>query len=541
MSFIKRFRLIELGLIMTILTGSDKSTLFTNVNIYSYPEADALLVKNGKIEEIGKFGDLSGDQIIDLNNGYLYPGFTDGHMHLLGYGYALENLDLTGTESKNQILKIISETASKLSAGAWIVGRGWDQNDWDIKLFPDKNDLDLAAPHNPVVLSRIDGHAVWVNSQVLMLAGITSQTPSPSGGKIHHNKYGEPTGILVDNAQDLLRELKPSPTRADKRRLILRAQDKLNSFGLTSIHDAGTDAETIEILDELYQSGLLTMRINCILNDSPDDYESFLENGPKTGNPYYQVRALKLYLDGALGSRGAALLEPYTDDPENTGLILTDSAQVAKTVKLFNERGFQVAIHCIGDRANRIALDIFEKTGRIDYRNRIEHAQIIHEQDIARFSKLGVLPCIQATHCTSDMYWAETRLGPDRLKGAYPWQSLISSGSILPGGSDAPVESPAPLFGIFAALTRRDSAGWPAGGWQSQERLSLNQAIKMVTEWPAFASFEENIKGRLSPGYYADFTVLDDALDEVNPDNILNINIKFTIVNGEIVFNGEKE
>ncbi len=526
---------------MTVITGTEKSTLFSNVNIYHYPDADAILVKNGIIQAIGKSNELRADQIIDLKSGYLYPGFTDGHMHLLGYGQALENLDLTGTTSKNQILNIISETAAELPPQAWIIGRGWDQNDWTDKSFPDKNDLDTAAPDNPVILRRIDGHAVWVNSKVLDMGGITSQTKDPQGGKIYRDKSGIPTGILVDNALALVAGLIPESTRADKRRRILKAQAKLNSYGLTSIHDAGTSAETIDILDELQRADKLTLRINCLLNNNPADYESYLEKGPKIDNSYYQVRGVKLYLDGALGSRGAALLEPYSDDPENLGLILTDSAKVAESVKLFNKHGFQAAIHCIGDRANRIALDIFENEGKNSSRNRIEHAQIVHEQDMGRFSQLGVLPCIQATHCTSDMYWAEDRLGHSRLNEAYPWQSLIEAGSILPGGSDAPVESPSPLKGIYAALTRQDAAGWPRGGWQSRDRMSLDQALKMVTEWPAFASFEENIKGKISTGYYADFTVLDQPIDETKPADILTINIKFTVVGGKLVYNSEKE
>lgn len=525
---------------MTVITGAEKSTLFSNVNIYNHPGADALLVKNGIIQAIGKSNELRADQIIDLKSGYLYPGFIDGHMHLLGYGQALENLDLTGTESKDQILNIITETAAELQQGDWIIGRGWDQNDWTGKSFPDKFDLDSAAPHNPVILQRIDGHAAWVNSRVLELAEITSRTEDPRGGKIYRNKSGVPTGILVDNALDLVTSLIPETTREDKRRRILKAQARLNSYGLTSIHDAGTSAETIDILDELQKAGKLTLRINCLLNDNPGDYKSFLEKGPIIDNSYFQVRGVKLYLDGALGSRGAALLEPYNDDPDNLGLILTDSARVAESVKLFNKHGFQAAIHCIGDRANRIALDIFENEGKNNFRNRIEHAQIIHAQDISRFSQLGVLPCIQATHCTSDMYWVENRLGHSRLKEAYPWQSLIEAGAILPGGSDAPVELPAPLLGVYAALTRQDAAGWPEGGWQPRERMTLDQALKMITEWPAFASFEEDIKGKISTGYYADFTVLDQPIDGTRPDNILNINIKYTIVGGILVYNSEK-
>lgn len=516
-------------------TGSE-TILYSNIHIYNHPEADAILVKDGKIQSIGLSVELKGNQTIDLKEGYVYPGFTDAHMHLVGYGWSKEKLDLVGTESPQQILDIVRNAASKLPDEAWIQGRGWDQNDWSIKKFPTKGMLDEVAPNHPVILRRIDGHAVWTNSQVIEAAGITAETPDPDGGKIIRDEEGNPTGVFVDRAIRLVSSFIPKASKADKRRQILTAQKHLNAVGLTSIHDAGTDLETTEILEELSSKGELTIRIYAMLNDNPDDYGPFLKSGPKIDNPFYKIRCIKLYMDGALGSRGAALIEPYADEPENRGLVLTDSTELARLVTMFNSKGFQVGVHCIGDRANRIMLDIYEKMGAPDQRNRIEHAQIIHPDDIPRFAALDVLPSMQATHCTSDMYWADERLGPARLQGAYPWQSLIKAGSVIPGGSDAPVELPDPLPGIYAAITRQDAQGWPEGGWIPEERLTLDQAIKMVSEWAAFASFEENVKGKIEPGYYADFTVLDRPLNEDEPLNILRTKIKFTIVGGKVVY-----
>lgn len=526
---------------MTILISSTfaqpaNTTLFTNVHIYGQPTANAILVEAGKIVQVGKQDDFTDRSTVDLQGGYLYPGFTDAHMHLAGYSRSLEILDLVGTENKTAILEPVHQAAARQPVGTWILGRGWDQNDWPLIAFPTKADLDSVAPRHYVVLKRIDGHAIWVNSRVLEKANITAATKDPKGGKILRDQAGAPTGILIDNAVNLVNTFIPKPSKADKRQAILKAQNQLNAYGLTAIHDAGTDLETISIIDELAREGLLTLRVYSMLDNDPEVYESYLRAGPSIDNPFYQVRSVKLYLDGALGSRGAALLEPYSDDPGNRGLILTDSAKVAQLVKRVNLAGFQVAIHCIGDRANRLALNIYEAVGLPGRRNRIEHAQIISPRDIPRFSQLGVIPAMQATHCTSDMYWADERLGKKRLAGAYAWQALIKAGSIIPGGSDAPVEVPDPLAGIYAAITRQDQKGWPPGGWFPNERLTLDQAIKMVSEWPAYAAFQEQVTGQLKPGYYADFTVLDRPLKGDRPDEILNTSVLFTIVNGQIVY-----
>jgi len=513
-----------------------QTTLFTNAHIYQHPGVDAILCAEGKIISVGKAADFTADEVIDLQGGYVYPGFTDSHMHLLGLGQALETLDLVGTNSAQEVVKKVQDKLPETQPGEWITGRGWDQNDWLDTHFSTKELLDGVAPQNPVYLRRIDGHAAWVNSRLLELAGIDSHTPDPPGGKIVRNEQGEPTGILIDNAVDLIEKKLPPPKAKERKRQILKAIHLLNSLGLTTIHDAGMALETIKTLKDLLAEGQLTVRIYAMLSDTPQNTDPYLVSGPDTTNPYLIIRAVKLYLDGALGSRGASLFQPYSDDPGNRGLILTDSAVVAQKVKNYNQAGFQVAIHCIGDRANRMALDIYETNGLRSQRNRIEHAQIIHPTDIPRFAALNVIPAMQATHCTSDMYWVDERLGPERLIEAYPWQSLINSGAIIPNGSDAPVESPDPLAGLYAAITRQDQKGWPPGGWRPEERLTITTAIQSFTEWPAYTSFEEKHKGKIAPRYYADFTVTNKDLLTVTPEKILSTDVTFTIVNGVVVY-----
>jgi hypothetical protein len=397
--------------------------------------------------------------------------------------------------------------------------------------------LDAVSPKSPVYLKRIDGHAAWVNSRALTIANITKKTQDPDGGKILRDNYGAPTGILIDSAMELVRQFIPKYSKADKKRMVLKAVSQLNSLGITFVHDAGTDLETIEILKNLISEKQLNICIYAMLTNNLEVYDNYLKSGPFFDNKgYLTVRTIKLFLDGALGSRGAALLHPYYDNPENMGLILLDIQKTIDKVKKFNSAGFQVSIHCIGDRANRIGLNILETAGERKLRNRIEHAQIIHPNDIKRFADIGVIPSMQAIHCTSDMHWINKRLGADRLNEVCNWQSLIKTGTIIAGGSDAPVESPDPLSGVYAAVTRKDKAGEPAGGWQGHERLTREQALLMYTQWPAYASFLENKTGKIKLGFQANFTVLSKNLMSVLPEDILKTKVLFTIVNGKVVY-----
>ena len=530
-ALVKQFSIVFSVIFMTSC-DQPKVTVFNNCFIPSFPEANSIACTDGKITSIGK--DLPGDIIIDLEKGVVYPGFMDSHLHLLWYGKAMEILDLVGTKSVAEITSIVAKEYD--GSERWIMGRGWDQNDWEIIQYPNKESLDRVAENQPVYLHRIDGHAIWVNSNVLSICGIDRNTEDPIGGKILRDNSGNPTGVFIDNAIDLIKKFIPDNGKNDKRRQIINAVRKLNEFGLTAVHDAGTDIETVNILKELIAQEQLTIRVNVMLNNNSVDYQEFLSEGPDITDKFLSVRTVKIFFDGSMGSRGAALLEPYADDPKNIGLNLTDEKKITEKVSQFNAAGFQVAIHCIGDRANRLALDIFERTGSQNSRNRIEHAQIIHSDDLPRFFDLGIIPSMQATHCTSDMYWIDERLGEERLHEAYPWQSLLQTGSIISGGSDAPVEIPSPLLGLHAAVTRQDTSGWPTGGWQSNERMTLDQALASITSWAAYSMFAESYLGKIAPGYMADFTVLSKDLSTIDPAKISSVKVHFTIVNGKVVY-----
>jgi len=523
-------------LFIMVSCNHPKITVLSNCAVPSHPGANSISFSEGEIIDIGN--NLPGDIIINLNGGFVYPGFSDSHMHLVGYGKSLEKLDLVGTNSILEIKNLVSSSYDK--SNKWIEGRGWDQNDWENIDYPTKEDLDLVAGDQPVYLRRIDGHAAWVNSKVLSICGINDKTKDPEGGKIIRDKNGSPTGIFIDNAIDLIEKFLPQDSSLDKKRYIERAVKSLNKFGLTSIHDAGTDIETIKILKKLIQQDKLSIRVNAMLNNHINDYNFYINNGPERINDFLFINSIKIYFDGAMGSRGAYLLEPYSDDPDNVGLTITNEDHIRKKVKIFNEAGFQVAIHCIGDKANRIALDIFEEIGNKLSRNRIEHAQIIHADDINRYVELGVIPSMQSTHCTSDMYWVDERLGPKRIHQAYPWNSLLNAGSIIPGGSDAPVEIPDPLMGIYAAVTRKDINDWPKNGWLPDERMTIDQAISSITEWSAHSMFAEKFYGKIDKGYLADFTVLNNNLSKIDSNNIPEVKVLYTFVNGEIVYQDDK-
>ena len=523
---------------MTIhgFNNSPDMILFTNCRVYGKPDIKAILCSRGKIVELLPNDESVSGQRVDLKGGWVYPGFTDAHMHLTGMGWALESVDMVGTSTKEEVLEKAQEAVRKAPKGAWIRGRGWDQNDWPEIQYPNAKDLDAISSIHPMIFRRIDGHAAWANSLAMKIAGISKDTKDVDGGIILRDDAGNPAGIFIDNALNLIEAKIPPPKKDDIQRQIKNAQKLLNKLGLTSIHDAGTSKEEIAVMKEMIASGDLSLRIFTMLHNNPDDYELFLETGPETENPFIKVRSVKIYMDGALGSRGAALLEPYSDALDQDGLLIIQPEEHERLVKKFSDRGFQSNTHGIGDRAVKTILNTYEKVANRSLRNRVEHAQIVHHDDLSRFKQLEVIPTMQATHCTSDMYWVNERLGENRLHEAYPWQSFIQMGIPIPGGSDAPVEYPDPLEGIYAAITRQDKKGWPEGGWQPQEKMTLDQAIKSYSEWAAYASFEETVKGKIEPEFYADFTVLNQELKEDNPMDILESQILFTIVGGKIVF-----
>jgi len=510
--------------------------LYTNCNVYGHPAIKAILCDKGKIIQLLPSSNVNSGNKINLNGGWVYPGFIDSHMHLTGFGWSLESINLVGTTSKVDALNKIEEGLKDLSKGSWVLGRGWDQNDWKNSNYPTAKDLDSISTDHPMIFRRVDGHAIWANSLAIASANMTQNTTDIDGGIIIRNKQGFPSGIFIDNALDVIEAGIPQKTDSDIRRQIIKAQALLNKLGITSIHDAGTSKKEIDVLKKMYNNQELSVRVFTMLHNNPKDYEPYLNSGPEKDNPFLKIQSIKIYLDGALGSRGAALLEPYSDSPEEKGLLLIDPSEHQRLVQKFSNANFQTNTHGIGDRAIRIILDNYEKVANPVLRNRIEHSQIVHENDIPRFKKLNVIPAMQATHCTSDMDWVEERIGKERIHEAYPWKSFIKLNIPVPGGSDAPIENPNPLEGIYASVTRKDKQGFPENGWHAEQKMSLGEAIKSYTEWGAYASYEEEIKGKIKKGFYADFTVLNQELKSDNGNNILDTHVLFTILNGNIVY-----
>ena len=539
------FKLFKLlfPVVLILIISCEKNTmiLYTNCNVYERPDIKAILCNKGKIIQLLPSGNINSGKRIDLKGGWVYPGFIDSHMHLTGLGWSLESVDLVGTTFKLDALKKIKEGIKNTPKGTWVLGRGWDQNDWSKSEYPKATDLDLISMDHPMIFRRIDGHAAWANTLAMKLANISENTVDVNGGIIIRDDIGYPTGIFIDNALDLIESQIPEKTEQDIYRQIIKAQTMLNKFGITSIHDAGTSKKEIKILKKMIKNEELSIRVYTMLNNNPKDYDSFLESGPEIENPFIKVQSIKIYLDGALGSRGAALLEPYSDSPSENGLLIIKPSEHKSLVKKFSKSGFQVNTHGIGDRAIRIILDNYEEVANTKIRNRIEHSQIVHPDDVPRFKELNVIPAMQSTHCTSDMPWVEERIGLERMHEAYPWKSFIKLNIPVPGGSDAPIESPNPIEGIYASVTRKDKNGLPEKGWYSEQKMTLKEAIKSYTEWGAYASYEEKIKGKIKENFYADFTVLDQELKSTNLEMILDTRVLFTILNGKIVYQSNEQ
>ena len=513
------------------------------------PTVDAIAVRGDRIVALGDEAlALRGEdtRAIDLGGRTVLPGLHDAHAHFIGLGKALQNLDLKGTASAADVQHEVLAACAGAAPGEWIYGRGWDQNDWEDARFPSWKDL-KGCDDNPVYLSRVDGHALWVNDVALKLAGIHKGTADPDGGRILRDELGIPTGVLVDNAEALVLDLVPAPTHDQLVKRALLAQDECLRLGLTSVTDAGVDAAGFAVYEELGSQGKLKVRIHAMVQGEAELIEQQLALGPRSGlhDHHLSVRAIKLYADGALGSRGAALLEPYSDEPEHSGLVVTDPGEIHGVCLRALRAGFQVCTHAIGDRGNRVTLDAYERalddlraeTGVLpDHRLRVEHAQVLHLDDIPRFAALGVLPSMQPTHATSDMAWAGERVGPERLAGAYAWRRLLDTGTRLPLGSDFPVESPAPLWGIHAAVTRQDHAGQPDGGWLPDQRLTVEEAVRGFTADAAYGSFEEDLKGTLAVGKLADLVVLSRDVFAVPPAEILETEVQMTVIGGAVAY-----
>lgn len=511
------------------------------------PTASALAIRAGRVLALGSTADMRPyvgprTKRVALRGSTVLPGLTDAHVHVEGLGQALESLDLVGTRSLAEVLRRAAAAARGLPRGAWLQGRGWDQNDWSDKRFPSAADLDRAVGERPVYLERIDGHAAWVNTRALQAAGLDAHSVDPPGGRLLRDAQGAPTGVLIDAASGLVAQHIPAPTRAQRKQFLARGLRACATAGLTEVHDAGVDLETVALYKELLAERRLSVRVYVMLRGP----EEFLA-APATlvpeiglGDGRLTVRAIKAVADGALGSRGALLLEPYSDEPAARGLATVDWGRFDALLAAALKRGFQVNTHAIGDAANRRVLDAYERAfgtgGGAAARFRIEHAQVLAASDVPRFKALSVLPSMQPTHCTSDMDWAPTRLGAERVKGAYPWRTFLEQGVPVAGGSDAPVERIDVLPGLYAAVTRQDAKGRPAGGFEPQERLTLEQALALFTRHAAFAAFEEQERGRLAPGWRADLTVLDQDITRLPPSALLTTHVERTVVGGETVY-----
>jgi len=513
-----------------------------NAKIYTLDEqfntASALVVADGKILAVGNDEILDtyrADEMLDAVGMSIYPGFYDAHCHFLSYGLSkLQRADLVGTISYDEVLSRVKVHAENKDS-EWIEGRGWDQNDWENKEFPDREELDALFPDRPVLLTRIDGHAALVNGEALRMAGITSDT-RVVGGEIILDK-GQPTGILIDNAIELVREQIPESSSDLKSAAFLKAQQDCFAVGLTSVMDAGLPVKDILLIDSLNKDGALKMKINAMLSSTDTNYLSFMQQGEYRTERLH-VNSIKLYADGALGSRGACMLEDYSDDPGNHGLIMHPEDYYREVLKNAYQYGFQVNTHAIGDAGNRYILELYGEylKGPNDRRWRVEHAQIVHPDDFDKFGEFSIIPSIQSTHCTSDMYWADERVGEERIKGAYAWQQLLSQNGWMPNGTDFPIEHISPLRTYYAAVSRKDLDGNPENGFQAEEALSREKALRSITIWAAKSSFEENEKGSLEEGKSADFVIMDEDLMTADEKELPGIKVLYTFVNGEKVY-----
>ena len=520
------------------------------------PTAEAIAMQNGRLLMVGSEARVReaypDARLLDAQGRTVIPGLIDAHAHLMGLAESLLQADLVGTESPQDVVQRLKSFADErdLPEGAWLTGRGWDQNDWPgDKSFPTREVLDEAFPERPVWLTRIDGHAGWANTAAMEAAGLERirEADDPEGGKIIRNEAGAPTGVFVDAAMGLVAQAQPELTRAERAEGLRRALRETKKHGLTGVHEAGIGMEAVELYKEAIDEGRFPLRVYAMIGGRGEAFDHFCEEGPLLGarglghGGRLAVRAVKFYMDGALGSRGAALLDDYSDAPGNRGLLRREPSQFQADVNAALDCGFQVNTHAIGDRANRVVLNAYEdaRTPAREQdpgRHRIEHAQILAPQDLERFAALGIIASMQPTHATSDMPWADERLGTERLEGAYAWESLRRSGARLAFGSDFPVEDVDPLEGFHAAVTRQDAGGNPQGGWYPEERVSRRVALHAFTRGAAYAAFQEDEIGSLQPGKRADFVLLSQDIMQAPADEILDTAVVATYLDGERVY-----
>jgi predicted amidohydrolase YtcJ len=528
--------------------------IFVNGNIYTVdekrPHAEAIAVKGGRIAFVGSNKDArkcQAGRVFDLSGKTVVPGLTDSHCHIFGIGEREMTLNLEGTNTLEDFLAKVKARVVQTDRGKWITGRGWIETFWKPPRFPTRQDLDKIAPDNPVHLTRADGHAAVANSAALRIAKIDQNTANPFGGEILKDKTtGEPTGMLLDNAQDLVARNIPKPTETEREQAFLTGINREIKLGWCEIQNAGSHYDDVDLFKRMFEAGKVKLRfVNCVYGPG-EDAQRFLreESTIDAFDHHFTQRTIKVIFDGALGSRGAALLKPYSDAPDTSGYLTEKEEDLRPMFEEALRRGIQVETHAIGDRANRLILGLYEEAFKIvppeqrkirGPRWRVEHAQILDPVDLPRFAKLGVIPSMQPSHAISDLFFAPARLGMDRLAGAYAWQSLIKSGCIIPGGSDAPVERGEPMIEFYAAVARKSTKGFSGDGWHPEQAVSREQALKMFTIWPAYAAFEENDKGSIEPRKLADFTVLSNDIMKIPEPEILNTLAEMTVIGGEVV------
>ncbi len=479
---------------------------------------------------------------VDMQGRTVIPGLIDAHGHVFGLGEMLTQLDLVATTSLTDALNAVGRYAKANPSQAWLRGRGWNQEVWKLGRFPTAAELDRVVSDRPMAFERVDGHATWVNSRALQLAGITDTTPDPAGGKIMRDAKGKATGVLIDAASDLVNKVMPKTSDAEARTMLDRALQQMGAMGLTGAHDAGVSVQQDAIYRDYADRKALTARVYGMIGGAEADFDALAVKGPlkNYGDEMYALRAVKLYSDGALGSRGAALLAPYSDEPNSKGLLFRKDADIYGLMEKAMAKGYQVNVHAIGDAGNRQILDgyqkLVKKTASVGQRHRMEHAQVVALADIPRFKSIGIVPSMQPTHATSDMNMAEQRVGAERIKGAYAWRTFLKQGSRVACGSDFPVESSNPFFGIHAAVTRQDAAGMPAKGWYANEAMTLQEAFRCFTLDAAYAGHQEKSLGSLEQGKWADFVVIDQDLFAMPAKDIHKVGVLQTWVGGKQVF-----
>ncbi|MFD2824129.1 amidohydrolase [Lacinutrix iliipiscaria] len=533
--------LLLITLLITLSCSKEKQhvdTIITNAHIYTvnanFETAEAFAIKDGKFVEVGKNNDIQSkfdaDSIIDAKGQTIVPGLIDAHCHFYGLGLNQHRVDLVGTESFVEVVKRVTDFQNQRQK-AFIIGRGWDQNDWEEKEYPTKALLDQLYPHTPVALSRIDGHAMLCNQAALDLANITVNT-KVEGGEILKEK-GELTGVLIDNPMELVEAIYPKPTKEEKIAALLEAQTICTNLGLTTVSDAGLGRPVIELIDSLQQAKKLNIRVYAMISNRPKNLDYFLSKG-KIKTEKLNVQSVKVYADGALGSRGATLKEEYSDKHDHYGAMVIGLEAYKNLAQRIEKAGYQMNTHAIGDSAVSYVLKTYEKTleGKNDKRWRVEHAQIITDNDFEYFKNDNIIPSIQPTHATSDMYWAEERIGKDRIKGAYAYKALLEKSKKVALGTDFPVEQVSPFLTFYAAVSRQDLKGFPEGGFNMDNALSREETLKGMTIWAAYANFEEQEKGSIEAGKLADFIILDKDIMKIPVQDVPTIKVLETFIDG---------